>query len=283
MTVPYSVDASEAWLPKWQMPDLPEGALRTLNRELHSLHRQAGFPSARELHKVADNAVSHTKIHHAFTKPVLPSWGVVEIVVEELAKRARPRLDPDAEVVRFKDLWHQAEDDAGTQTPRVGRSTTSRRPALPLEFRRLIDELAEIRVRDDLALTRLADNTDYSRMGWLDVFEGRAIPPRHAIVHLSRQYFTRDERLGQLWEASVESARKHGHRLELQGDLLQAERYYRMAADCGDRTAEELLIAMLKVSDPMEAAELQDRRDGIAEEDIRRRSERRKAGLDPDG
>lgn len=37
-------------MPRWQLPDLPEGPLRTLNRELHDLHEKAGCPSARTLH-----------------------------------------------------------------------------------------------------------------------------------------------------------------------------------------------------------------------------------------
>lgn len=95
---------------RWRMPDLPHGPLRALNCELHALHRKAGYPSARELHLAVDQAVSHTKIHHAFTRATLPTWGVVELVVEQLAKRARPRLDPEAEIDRFKALWDEVHE-----------------------------------------------------------------------------------------------------------------------------------------------------------------------------
>ncbi|MBT2452170.1 hypothetical protein J7F03_34970 [Streptomyces sp. ISL-43] len=92
------------------MPDLPKGPLRTFNRELHALHGKAGYPSARRLYLAVERVVSHTKIHHAFTKPLLPSWGVVDVVVEQLAISARPRLDADAETDRFKSLWDEAHD-----------------------------------------------------------------------------------------------------------------------------------------------------------------------------
>ncbi|MCP9209929.1 DnaB-like helicase N-terminal domain-containing protein [Streptomyces sp. NEAU-Y11] len=95
-------------MPQWLRPRLPEGPLRVLNRELHALHSKAGYPSARKLYLAVGKAVSHTNIHHAFVKPTLPSWGVVEVVVEQLAQLARPRLAADSEVNRFKDLWDRA-------------------------------------------------------------------------------------------------------------------------------------------------------------------------------
>ncbi|MFF3765894.1 DnaB-like helicase N-terminal domain-containing protein [Streptomyces sp. NPDC001922] len=41
-------------------------------------------------------------------KSTLPSWGVVEVVVEQLAHQARPRLAAESEVNRFKTLWDEA-------------------------------------------------------------------------------------------------------------------------------------------------------------------------------
>jgi hypothetical protein len=41
-------------------------------------------------------AASYTKINHAFTKPKVPSWGVVGLIAEVLAAQARPRGDPEA-------------------------------------------------------------------------------------------------------------------------------------------------------------------------------------------
>ncbi|WP_336605830.1 DnaB-like helicase N-terminal domain-containing protein [Streptomyces sp. BA2] len=51
-------------------------------------------------------------------KPSLPSWGVVEVVVEQLAHQARPRLVADVEINRFKALWDEAHAAvSAAQTP----------------------------------------------------------------------------------------------------------------------------------------------------------------------
>ncbi|MFE2967230.1 DnaB-like helicase N-terminal domain-containing protein [Streptomyces sp. NPDC059340] len=100
---------------QWLRPKLSEGPLLTFNRELHALHGHAGYPSARKLYLAVNKVVSHTNIHHAFIKPILPSWGVVEVVVEQLAHLARPRLASEAEVIRFKALWDKAH--ASTSVP----------------------------------------------------------------------------------------------------------------------------------------------------------------------
>ncbi|MFF2403418.1 DnaB-like helicase N-terminal domain-containing protein [Streptomyces goshikiensis] len=113
---------------RWTKPTLPEGPLRTLNRELHSLHHKAGNPSARELQRAVGKVVSHTKIHHAFIKPQVPAWGVVEVVVEQLAKGARPRLAVEEEVNRFKALWDAAtiaSDASSVPTPEPSQDTAS--------------------------------------------------------------------------------------------------------------------------------------------------------------
>ncbi|WP_327430000.1 DnaB-like helicase N-terminal domain-containing protein [Streptomyces sp. NBC_01236] len=103
---------------QWLRPKLSEGPLLTFNRELHALHGHAGYPSARKLYLAVGKVVSHTNIHHAFIKPTLPSWGVVEVVVEQLAHLARPRLVSETEVIRFKGLWDEAYASTSV-TPRV--------------------------------------------------------------------------------------------------------------------------------------------------------------------
>ncbi|GHH05959.1 DnaB-like helicase N-terminal domain-containing protein [Streptomyces lanatus] len=110
-------------MPQWLRPKLPEGPLRVFNRELHALHGKAGFPSARKLYLAVGKVVSHTNIHHAFVKPTLPSWGVVEVVVEQLAHQARPRLVAETEVNRFKALWDKAHASGSVSTPASGVST----------------------------------------------------------------------------------------------------------------------------------------------------------------
>ncbi|MFF4886848.1 hypothetical protein ACFY2D_28845 [Streptomyces nigra] len=104
---------------RWTKPDLPEGPLKVLNDELHALHKRARYPSLRKLQEVIGKAVfSHTKIHEAFTKPVLPSSGVVELVVSELAKMARPPIDDiEAEVDRLLALWYAAHGDPPEAAP----------------------------------------------------------------------------------------------------------------------------------------------------------------------
>ncbi|WP_406730414.1 DnaB-like helicase N-terminal domain-containing protein [Streptomyces sp. NBC_01794] len=127
---------------QWLVPDLPAGPLRTFNRELHALHGKAGYPSARKLYLAVGKVVSHTKIHHAFIKPLLPSWGVVDVVVEQLALQARPRLVAETEVNRFKDLWDRAHAEesstppvAGSPTPLAANVDESALGAVPLTFR----------------------------------------------------------------------------------------------------------------------------------------------------
>lgn len=105
---------------QWLRPKLPEGSLQTFNRELHALHGKAGYPSARKLYLAVGKVVSHTNIHHAFIKPVLPSWGVVEVVVEQLAHQARPRLVAETEIDRFKALWDEAHASAAIPPPVAG-------------------------------------------------------------------------------------------------------------------------------------------------------------------
>lgn len=54
---------------------------------MHQLHLQAGLPSTRNLSRALGVGVlSHSQIHDAFTKPRLPTWGVVELITEELAR-----------------------------------------------------------------------------------------------------------------------------------------------------------------------------------------------------
>ncbi|WP_336116393.1 DnaB-like helicase N-terminal domain-containing protein [Streptomyces sp. PTD9-10] len=110
-------------MPQWLRPKLPEGPLRIFNRELHALHGKAGYPSARKLYLAVGKVVSHTNIHHAFVKPTLPSWGVVEVVVEQLAHQARPRLAAENEVNRFKALWDEAHASGSISPPSAGRPT----------------------------------------------------------------------------------------------------------------------------------------------------------------
>ncbi|MEU9181807.1 hypothetical protein AB0C90_34210 [Streptomyces sp. NPDC048550] len=102
---------------KLTAPTLAPGPRKRLSDELHTMHRRAGWPSVRELARaLGAGVVSSSRIHDAFTNPRLPAWGLVHMVVVELATRA-PGADADAEVKRFHGLWDEAaQADASATT-----------------------------------------------------------------------------------------------------------------------------------------------------------------------
>ncbi|MFD0354344.1 hypothetical protein ACFVHW_11480 [Streptomyces sp. NPDC127110] len=53
--------------------------------------------------------VSSSRIHDAFSKPRLPTWGLVQMLVVELAGRT-PGADAAAEVKRFHVVWDEAAE-----------------------------------------------------------------------------------------------------------------------------------------------------------------------------
>ncbi|MFC9596226.1 hypothetical protein ACFTUC_41335 [Streptomyces sp. NPDC056944] len=100
-------------MPKLTAPPLPPGPRQTLSLELHTLHRRAGWPSVRDLSRaLGDGVASPSRIHDAFTKPRLPAWGLLDVLVTELARRV-PRADPTAVFERFHDLWETAAEAEG--------------------------------------------------------------------------------------------------------------------------------------------------------------------------
>jgi len=104
-------------VPAFRRPSLPSGPLRDLVGALHDLHLAAGHPSTRQLqHDIGGpGVISHTSVHNVFTEPRLPTWGLVELIVEAMARRAG--IDAEAEVNRFRTLWGQAARPAATSTP----------------------------------------------------------------------------------------------------------------------------------------------------------------------
>ena len=93
-------------------PELPPGAQRNLIDALHELHHEAGWPSLRALAREA--GCSHTTMSTVFSSPRLPSWGVLELVVEAMGGDAGA----------FHRLWLAATDPATnvhTTTPIAGR------------------------------------------------------------------------------------------------------------------------------------------------------------------
>ncbi|ROQ89014.1 class 3 adenylate cyclase [Streptomyces sp. 2132.2] len=61
--------------------------------------------------------VSSSRIHDAFTKPRLPTWGLVQVLVVELANRT-PGADATTEVKRLHTLWDEAAQ--AEASPQVG-------------------------------------------------------------------------------------------------------------------------------------------------------------------
>lgn len=90
-------------------PFLPAGPHRDLVAELHALHHRAGWPSLRALAR--ETGVSHTTVSKTFSKPVLPTWGTLELLVEAMG----------GDTTHFHELWLTAsattEGPASTEGP----------------------------------------------------------------------------------------------------------------------------------------------------------------------
>ena len=83
-------------------PDVPPGPRRDLDDALHGLHHRAGWPSLRVL--AGDAGCSHTTVSSVFSSPRLPSWGVLELIVEAMG----------GDVVMFHELWLAASSPTST-------------------------------------------------------------------------------------------------------------------------------------------------------------------------
>ena len=86
-------------------PDVAPGAGRDLIDALHDLHHQAGWPSLRVLAR--EVGCSHTTVSTVFSSPRLPTWGVLELVVEAMG----------GDVDEFRLLWLAAGSPDQPSTP----------------------------------------------------------------------------------------------------------------------------------------------------------------------
>lgn len=119
-------------------PDLPDGAARTLFDSLHQLHHAAGWPSLRDMARAV--GCSHTTVSVAFSRPRVPRWGLLELIVETLG----------GDTNRFHQLWLAASAAERGEEPVAAR----RRPAGPGPPRQLPADVAAFTGRAD-QLTRL--------------------------------------------------------------------------------------------------------------------------------
>ena len=88
-------------------PDLPPGPHRDLVTYLHDLHHRAGWPSLRTLAR--ETGVSHTTVSKAFSRPGLPSWGTLELLVEAMS----------GDVADFHQVWFAASSPADGPSARA--------------------------------------------------------------------------------------------------------------------------------------------------------------------
>ncbi len=91
-------------------PTVPDGPVSTLFARLHELHHEAGWPSLRDMAR--DIGCSHTTISAAFSRPAVPRWGLLELIVEGL----------NGDTDEFHQLWLAASQ--------AGRSAETK-PAPP--------------------------------------------------------------------------------------------------------------------------------------------------------
>ncbi|WP_457207613.1 helix-turn-helix domain-containing protein, partial [Nocardioides sp. P5_C9_2] len=105
-------------------PEIPPGPQRELVDALHDLHLRAGWPSLRTLARSA--GCSHTTVSHVFSTARLPTWGVLELLVEAL----------DGDTARFHDLW-LAASRGGAPEPGASPTIAGRRAELQVVRRHL--------------------------------------------------------------------------------------------------------------------------------------------------
>ena len=86
-------------------PEVPRGSQRELVDALHDLHHRAGWPSLRVLAREA--GCSHTTVSTVFSSPRLPTWGVLELLVEAM----------DGDVAEFRRLWLAASAPEASEAP----------------------------------------------------------------------------------------------------------------------------------------------------------------------
>lgn len=140
-------------VPGFKRASLEPGPLCDLMDALHQLHLVAGQPSLRDLQRDIGgrSAPSHAAIHKVFTGSKLPTWRLVEPLVEVMARQVG--RDETAEVARFRTLWTRAAGSGSTapepeatahpEASKPGAEAEIERLSRPISFL-LVDALDEI-------------------------------------------------------------------------------------------------------------------------------------------
>jgi hypothetical protein len=118
-------------VPRLARPTQIAGDLRAFVDALHELHEQAGLPSLSDMERmIVVGVASRSRIHEAFSRPRLPSWPLIELLVEQLAGRVPRGPAPLDEVSRFHRLWLAAsKQPVSRETPHVHGVRVDRGPA----------------------------------------------------------------------------------------------------------------------------------------------------------
>ena len=142
------------------------GDARVLNDALHELHEQAGLPSLSDMERmIGDGVASRSRIHEAFTQPRVPTWGLIELLVEQLAGKVPHGSSADIEVGRFHALWRAASRQTVDPAGRSAATAPARQPQPTLVGRGAKPPTLG---RIGLNVVGLA----FNRIGW--IFEERA-------------------------------------------------------------------------------------------------------------
>lgn len=204
-------------MPAFKRPTLPQGPLSELIDALHELHLAAGHPSSRVLADDLETAaVSHTTIHKVFTAGTLPSWGVVEVLTEVLARRAR--RDQRSEIERVSGLWGRAADkregkiaDTGTVKGKSVRRTLFMSEIMPDILNELEAVGAKETVKNFRIPTGFAD-LDALTGGWspgaLIIIGGRPSSGKTSLMLNFATTTAIRERISSMFVSVEEDARK---------------------------------------------------------------------------
>lgn len=109
------------------------GSHGRLNTALHELHKEAGLTSLSVMARALEGAgISRSTIYDAFSSTRLPSWHVVEALVEVLGTK-HPQGTPEEIGPRFYELWQHAIDEE-PEAPDDKLPVLNAAPLLPPEL-----------------------------------------------------------------------------------------------------------------------------------------------------